>query len=213
MVVEPSAAAADGDHPRCDEWRRRNADQHARPLRSGGADDDTDRIRGADDGRCGRWRHRCDRCAAHQQTPRERAIPLADARQRGDPSGDHRYAVGVADGLRGFLGGDDGRHDLECDHGLVAPIDHSGSSARTGQQRLPLLCLGHDADRHSDRRSDRDRRRAVEGTRDCAPGSMDRRRRHRCATRHLRDPPTDDVEDGCSQSRRTPHTAQTMPPS
>ena len=41
----------------------------------------------------------------------------------------------------------DRRRDLERDHRQPAPGDHSASPARPGQQRLPLLRLGNDADR------------------------------------------------------------------
>ena len=47
------------------------------------------------------------------------------------------------------------RDPLERDHGQPAPDDHPGAPARARQQRLPLLRLGHDADRRRNRRDDR----------------------------------------------------------
>ena len=40
---------------------------------------------------------------------------------------------------------------VERDHRVAETDDHPGSPARTGQQRVPVLCVGHDADRARDR--------------------------------------------------------------
>ena len=47
------------------------------------------------------------------------------------------------------------RRAVERDHGEPAAVDHPRSPARPGEQRLPLLCLGHDPDRRHRRRRDR----------------------------------------------------------
>ena len=62
---------------------------------------------------------------------------------------------------------------LERDHGQPAPDDHPRASARTGQQRLPLLRLGDDADRCGDRRCHRRRGRRRSPTATSAAGDLD----------------------------------------
>ena len=90
-----------------------------------------------------------------------RNLPCRRTAQRGLVLRAHRRDREVAGGHRVLRHPGDGGHPLERHHREPPPTHHPVTSARTGQQRLSLLRMGHDADRSRARRTHRRRRRDV----------------------------------------------------
>ncbi len=101
----------------------------------------------------------------------------------------------VAGGVVPVRRRDGRRRDVERDHREPAAVDHPRSPARPRQQRVPVLRLGHDADRLADRRVDHRGHRYVRLARAGAADAVADRRRGVFRAVRVRRAEADDGED------------------